>query len=239
MDEPELFVLADRTLNTVVQQIEPDQWRLAIPDWVPVSASAGRPDLRTLINYHAYDDIWVPDMLAGRTMAEVGADKWKDVDLLGVDPKASFARIVEAATAAAARITPEQLRQTAHLSFGDFTVQEYFWQITGFRALRAYEFAVLIGADPTLPEELVRGVWEQLLPNVEEWRSLGVFGPAVSNRRQRTAAGPAAGADRSRPRSANGAHLIGCVRGSDEFRVWFASSLRTRFDGTSFDGTHL
>ena len=180
MPEPELFILADRTLDAVVQQIGDEQWALAIPDWLGTGrVSRDGLTLRTLINYHAYDDIWVPDTLAGRTMEEVGADKWKDEDLLGADPKASFAAIVDAAAAAAEQVTPEQLGQTAHLSFGDFTVQEYFWQITQFRAFRAYEFAVLIGADPTLPDELVQGVWDQLLPNVEQWRAIGVFGPVV------------------------------------------------------------
>jgi hypothetical protein len=178
--EPELFVLADRTLDNVVQQIRDDQWTLAIPEWIGLGrVSREGLTLRTLINYHAYDDIWVPDMLAGRTMADVGADKWKDEDLLGADPKASFARIVDAATHAAAAVTPAQLHQTAHLSFGDFTVQHYFWQITQFRAFRAYEFAELIGVDSTLPGELVAGVWEQLQPLAEQWRAIGVFGPAV------------------------------------------------------------
>jgi len=180
MPEPELFILADRTLDSVVQQIGDEQWGLSIPDWLGTGrVSRDCLTLRTLINYHAYDDIWVPDTLAGRTMDEVGADKWKDEDLLGADPKASFAAIVDAAVAAADKVTPEQLGQTAHLSFGDFTVQEYFWQITQFRAFRAYEFAVLIGADPTLPDDLVQGVWDQLLPNVEQWRAIGVFGPVV------------------------------------------------------------
>lgn len=181
MHEPELFVLADRSLNNVVQQVRDDQWRLPIPEWIAVGSQVNRDDLdlRTILNYHAYDDIWVPDMLAGRTMAEVGADKWKGEDLLGDDPKANFAAIVEAASAAAEAVTPEQLQRIAHLSFGDFTIQEYFWQITQFRAFRAYEFASLIGVDPTLPDDLVRGVWDQLQPNVEQWRAMGVFGPAV------------------------------------------------------------
>lgn len=180
MSEPELFVLADRTLNTVVQQIDDDQWRMGIPEWIALGrVSREGLTLRTMINYHAYDDIWVPDVLAGRTMDAVGAGKWKDDDLLGEDPKASFSRIVDAAVAAAEAVTPQRLLQTAHLSFGDFTVQEYFWQITQFRAFRAYEFATLIGADPTLPDELVRGVWDQLAPNVEHWRAIGVYGPAV------------------------------------------------------------
>jgi hypothetical protein len=180
MFEPELFTLADRALDRVVQQIDDDQWDLPVPEWIRIGrVSREGLDVRSLINYHAYDDIWVPDMLAGRTMAEVGASKWKDEDLLGADPKASFHAIVERAATAAANVTAHELVQMAHLSFGDFTIQEYLWQITQFRAFRAYEFAVLIGADPTLPDDLVRGVWDQLQPHVEQWRALGVFGPAI------------------------------------------------------------
>jgi hypothetical protein len=179
--EPELFILADRALDRVVQQINGDQWDLPIPEWIRTGrVSRDGLDLRTLINYHAYDDIWVPDMVAGHTMAEVGATKWKDEDLLGADPKAGFSAIVESAVTAAANVTAHQLTQTAHLSFGDFTIQEYFWQITQFRAFRAYEFAVLLGADPTLPDDLVRGLWDQLQPHVEQWRAIGVFGPAIA-----------------------------------------------------------
>jgi len=180
MFEPPLFVLADRTLNAVVQQINDDQWSMSIPEWIALGrVSRDGLTLRKLINYHAYDDIWVPDMLAGKTMDEVGAQKWKNEDLLGKDPKTNFAAIVHAAVEAAQRVTPEQLEQTAHLSFGDFTVREYFWQITQFRTFRAYEFAALIGADTTLPVDLVSGVWEQLLPNVEQWREIGVFGSKI------------------------------------------------------------
>jgi len=181
MQEPELFVLADRRLNEVVQQIRDDQWALPIPEWIRLASRDDRPTmtLRTLVNYHAYDDVWVPDILAGRTMAEVGLTRWKGEDLLGDDPKGSFARIVDAAVAAAESLAPDDLQRTAHLSFGDFTVQEYFWQITQFRAFRAYEFASLIGVDATLPLELVRGVRSELEPNIEAWRSIGVFGPEV------------------------------------------------------------
>ncbi len=181
MQEPALFVLADRRLNEVVQQIRDDQWSLAVPEWIRLASTTDRSTitLRSLIAYHAYDDVWVPDILAGRTMAEVGPDRWKADELLGEDPRADFARIVDAAVAAAESLAPEDLQRTAHLSFGDFTVQEYFWQITQFRAFRAYEFAVLIGVDPTLPIELVRGVRAQLEPHIEGWRRIGVFAPEV------------------------------------------------------------
>ena len=54
-----------------------------------------------------------------------------------------------------------------------------FWQINQFRALRANDIARVIGADPTLPEELVQGIWEEVSPNAEEWRAIGIFGAAI------------------------------------------------------------
>ena len=113
-------------------------------------------------------------MLAGRTMDEAGPDKF-DGDLLGDDPVASFEAIVERACAAAAAV--DGPRAVAHLSFGDYTVREYFWQINSFRALRAHDIARVIGVDPALPDELVQGLWDEVSPHAEEWRTIGVFRP--------------------------------------------------------------
>jgi len=134
------------------------------------------PTLREIVNYHAYDDAWVPDMLAGRTMEEAGKEKF-DGDLLGDDPKASFQAIVDKACAAAEAL--DDIGRTVHTSFGDYPAREYFWQINGFRGLRAHDIAAVIGADTELPEELVQGLWDEISPNAEEWRSIGVFGAAV------------------------------------------------------------
>jgi len=30
-----------------------------------------------------------------------------------------------------------------------------------------------------LPPELVQGLWDEVSPNAEEWRTIGVFGPAI------------------------------------------------------------
>src|SRR4051794_41985091 len=92
------------------------------------------PSLREVIGYHAYDDAWVPDMLAGRTMDEVGSDAFKG-DLLGDNPKGNFAKIVAQACAAAIALTDAELDRTVHCSFGDFPAREYLWQITLFRSM--------------------------------------------------------------------------------------------------------
>jgi len=176
MAEPETFVLADRALARVVAQIAPDQWDMILPSTFSTRSRPEPPSLRTLINYHAYDDAWVPDMLADLTMEEAGSDKF-DGDLLGDDPVASFDAIVERACAAASAVT--NLDAVAHLSFGDFTVREYFWQISQFRALRAHDIARAVGVDPHLPDELVQGIWDEVSPHAEEWRAIGVFPTAV------------------------------------------------------------
>jgi uncharacterized protein (TIGR03086 family) len=177
MNEPEVFALADRTLAGVVARISPDQWDRTMPPDFAVRGGDGVPTLRQVINYHAYDDAWVPDMLAGRTMDEAGSAKF-DGDLLGDDPVSRFDAIVAAACDASARVT--DLEQVAHLSFGDFTIREYLWQINFFRGVRAHEIARLIGSDLALPPDLVTGLWEEVSPNAEEWRGLGVFGPEVA-----------------------------------------------------------
>jgi uncharacterized protein (TIGR03086 family) len=177
LDERHVFVLADRTLDGVVAQIGDGQWDMSMPADFTRRDTGQVPTLREVINYHAYDDAWVPDMLAGRTMAEVGQDAFRG-DLLGADPRASFAALVTTACAAAEAL--DDLDRTVHLSFGDFTAREYFWQINLFRGLRAHDIARAVGVTVSLPDDLVQGVWEEVSPHAEEWRAIGVFPAAVA-----------------------------------------------------------
>jgi uncharacterized protein (TIGR03086 family) len=176
MTEADVFVLADRALEGVVARISDEQWGQEMPPSFQRAQQDRAPTLREIINYHAYDDAWVPDMLAGRTMKEVGEDAFSG-DLLGADPKKSFSAIVEKACAAAMAL--DDLDRTVHCSFGDYRAREYLWQINGFRGLRAHDIAKVIGVDPELSGELVQGVWDEISPHADEWRRYGVFGPAV------------------------------------------------------------
>lgn len=176
MNEKDVFVLADRALDRVVQQIGDEQWDMDMPASFARRDADTVPSLRTIISYHAYDDSWVPDMLAGRTMDEAGKEKFSG-DLLGDDPKAAFAAIVARACAAAEQL--DDLDRTVHCSFGDYPAHEYLWQINGFRGLRAWEIAKIIGVDPTLPDDLVQGLWDELSPVADAWRKIGVFATSI------------------------------------------------------------
>jgi len=175
--EPDVFQVADRALARVVAQITPEQWGMILPSSFATRSRPEPPSLHILVNYHAYDDAWVPAMLAGLTMEAAGSEKF-DGDLLGDDPVASFGAIVEKACAAAAAVT--DLDAVAHLSFGDYSVREYFWQINQFRALRAHDIAREIGVAAGLEDELVQGIWDEVSPHAEEWRAIGVYPAAVA-----------------------------------------------------------
>jgi len=174
MNEQAVFILSEHALKNVVDQINDDQWDMDMPS--EFAMGDRKVTLREVINHHAYDDAWVPDMLAGKTMDEAGTSKF-DGDLLGNDPKASFAKIVEQACAAAKEL--DDIQRTVHCSYGDFPAREYFQHITSFRGLRAHDLAKVVGTNTRLPHDLVQGLWDQVLPQAEEWRAIGFFGPKV------------------------------------------------------------
>jgi len=172
----DVFVLADRALDRVVQQVRDDQWELVMPDDFARRGDPAPVTLRGVLTYHAYDEAWIPDMLAGRTMDEVGREAF-DGDLLGDDPRAAFADLTAKGVAAARAVT--DLDRVVHWSYGDFPLRDGLWHVTCFRGLRAVDLARVLGLDDTLDPDLVQAMWDEFVPQAELWRSMGVFGPAV------------------------------------------------------------
>lgn len=176
MDEKKLFLTADNALSAVVEQIKDDQWDMVMPKTFRTWSNPDKDlTLREVINYHAYDEAWVPETLAGKTIEEVG-DKYK-VDLLGHDPKAGYMTIVRKAQKAVDELT--DLDRKVHLTYGEFPVREYLQHISYFRGLRVYDIAKIIGADTKMPEDLVLMLWDLLKDNAEQWRAMGVLGTKI------------------------------------------------------------
>ena len=172
MKQRDLFLLSDAALRDVIDRIHPDQLELPVPaDWIRIPD----PTLLDVVAAHAYDEAWVPDVLAGRTIDEVG-DKYGG-DLLGGDALESYDRLNDAATVAANR--PLAADDIAHMSYGDFPVSVYFEHVSTYRAFQAWSIAKLIGLDYSLPPELVELLWEIVVPQAEAWRAMGIFAPEV------------------------------------------------------------
>ena len=144
-----------------------DRWAAPTPDaeW----------DVRALVNHVLVENLWVPPLMAGKTIAEVG-DRF-DGDQLGDDPLSSWD---SAAQAAMATIGEDgALERTVHVSFGDISGREYVSQLTCDHLIHGWDLARAIGADEALDPELVDFASEYLAPQVDGWRSAGAFGAAV------------------------------------------------------------
>lgn len=132
-------------------------------------------DVRALVNHVIAEDLWAPPLLNGMTIADVG-DRF-DGDQLGDDPEAAWAAAASASIAAVSE--DGALERTVHVSFGDITGQEYVSQLTCDHLIHGWDLARAIGLDEGLDPELVDWAYDFLSPQVEGWRSAGVFGPQV------------------------------------------------------------
>jgi uncharacterized protein (TIGR03086 family) len=132
-------------------------------------------DVRTLVNHVVGELLWMPPLLEGKTIAEVG-DRF-DGDVLGSDPLATYKSA--AAGAHAAAFEPGAQERTVHLSFGDFPGSEYVGQVVSDVVIHTWDLARAIGADDQLDPVLVTFVDQFLGPQIEAWRGAGAFGPAV------------------------------------------------------------
>ena len=182
MCEIDTFVRADRALEAVVERISNEQWDLQPSAGFPTTVDR-RYTLRQILDYQAYDEAWIPTMMAGTTIDEAGADLFGDPihnDLLGDSPRQRFAELIQTAIDAVQALDESELDdRTVHYSYGDYPAREALWHAIVFRAMRAHDIAEAIGVDSDLPDDLVHDVWDIVEPNAEEWRRMGVFGPAV------------------------------------------------------------
>lgn len=132
-------------------------------------------DVRTLVNHVTGELLWIPPLLEGKTVPEVG-DRF-DGDVLGDDPQATWLGAVAGAEAAAA--APGALDGIAHLSFGDFPASDYLGQVTSDAIIHAWDLARALGVDDRWDPAISEFVVAFMDPQIEAWRSAGAFGPAV------------------------------------------------------------
>jgi hypothetical protein len=174
MDSRDLFLASDGAMREVVRRLTPADLDHPVPaDW----SSTGVPTLRGILALHARDEAWVPDLLDGKTMDEVG-DRWNG-ELLGDDPIGSYLALNLRAEEAALNEFLDLDTAVLHFSYGDYPAREGFLHIAIYRAFQAWMIARLVGMDYSLPPQVIDGMNELVVPRVEEFRAIGVFPPAL------------------------------------------------------------
>lgn len=161
----DLYRRAMEQFGDRLRAVRADQWDGPTPctDWT----------VRDLANHVIGENRWMPPLLEGKTIADVGDAL--DGDLLGDDPAAAWDDAAAAALAAARE--PGVMERTVHLSFGDFPGRYYVGQVLSDHVIHAWDLARAIGADEALDPELVRFAYDELVPQLDEARSAGAFGP--------------------------------------------------------------
>jgi uncharacterized protein (TIGR03086 family) len=150
-----------------VHAVGSGQWHDPTPcdDW----------DVRTLVNHVAVEQLWVPPLAGGASVADIGSRL--DGDQLGDDPVAAWdtalAESVRAFGAAGA------LDGTVSVSSGEKPTSEYCWEMTTDALIHSWDLARAIGADEQLDPELSELVYEGILPIAEHLQETGMFKPRV------------------------------------------------------------
>jgi uncharacterized protein (TIGR03086 family) len=165
MDAIELYRRTTAEWLARVDQIGAEQWNARTPcaEW----------DVRALVNHVVGEQRWLPPLMAGATIAEVG-DRF-DGDVLGDDPLAA-ARDAAAAADAAVPAAVEEKR-TVQLSFGESGADEYARGVAADQLVHGWDLAAAIGADRRLDPEVVAAVAEWYGPIEESYRSGGQVAP--------------------------------------------------------------
>lgn len=166
-DPARLYLQSLEVFDDRVRHVGAHQWSAPTPcdQW----------DVRELVNHVTVEDLWAPQLLAGRTMEEVGAAF--DGDQLGADPVAFWTAAAQAARQAAS--APDVASRTVHLSYGDEAAGEYLLQLCTDHLIHAWDLARATGTDTELPAELVTACAAWFSGVEQLYRQAGVIGAAV------------------------------------------------------------
>jgi uncharacterized protein (TIGR03086 family) len=139
-----------------VHAVRADQWGCPTPcvDW----------EVRNLVNHLVAEQLWVPPLLSGKRVADLG-DGFAAGDVLGEDPVASWDAAAAAAEAAFAETGA--LERTVHLSYADRPGVEYVREMVFDLVVHSWDLARGISADDTLDPELVEAVYAAIEPDTD------------------------------------------------------------------------
>lgn len=156
-----LHQLATGEFDYRIRQIPPEYWDASTP--------CGEWDVYELVNHNVTENLWVPVVLAGHAVDEVGG---LDGDQLAPDPELAWEDSWQAAVAAFAAADHGT---TVRLAAGATTVLDYLRQRTADLLVHAWDLAVATGSDEELDHETVVAVYEWARPLAPVFATLPQF----------------------------------------------------------------
>jgi uncharacterized protein (TIGR03086 family) len=132
-------------------------------------------NIKTLANHMLNELSWVPDLIQGKTIPEVG-DKY-DGDLIGDKPGENWLNASEKGREA---VKEASLGDTAHLSYADVTVEDYIRQIAADLLIHSWDLAAALGIDRRLDQEAVEIVYADIIPEANKLQESGLYNPPLT-----------------------------------------------------------
>lgn len=160
MDLKELHKKAGKSTGQFIAGIKKDQRKRTsnCSDW----------SVEELVNHIVEENLWVPKILEGKTVEEVG-NRFEG-DMLKNNPLRAWKESFAAAHSALEQL--DSLEKTVHLSYGDVPTRRYIEERIMDIAIHGWDIAVSTNQKETLNAELTEGVYEIALPHREEFKEL-------------------------------------------------------------------
>jgi uncharacterized protein (TIGR03086 family) len=121
-----------------------------------------------------YELAWIPDMVSGKTMEDVG--ETHEGDLVGKNLQLSW---LGAAERARFCVEHADLKAAAHLSFADTPNEFYIRQVGGDLLIHAWDLGQGIGKPVNLGDDLAQMLYDFTVPQKESLAASGLFAPPV------------------------------------------------------------
>lgn len=166
MDPKELFRRSVESVNGCIGAVKDDELGNKTPcsEW----------DLKALLNHLVYEILWVPDIVAGKTIAEVG-DKY-DGDVLWDDPVEAWNDAINKALQA---VEACDLNGPAHLSYAETTNHKYITEIASDVLIHGWDVGQSINCSVIFDRKLAQVFYDIFLPRQDEMVASGAFGTAI------------------------------------------------------------
>lgn len=133
-----------------------------------------RWDVHALLN-HLYNELaWVPELLSGKTVAQVGDAL--NGDLVGQDPVRAWRSYADTARKSAESTPPQAV---VYLLAGNVPASAYLDEMAGELVIHIWDLSRGIGLAFDIPEDMAQALYITSESKVEAWRKQVLLGPAV------------------------------------------------------------
>lgn len=163
MDAKQIFTTALKQATATIGSVERRHFKNATPctDW----------DCRVLVNHMLYELSWVPDMLAGKTVAEVGSKY--DGDLFSGDFHQAWHLAAHRAANAVKHTNPKAI---VHLSYADVLAEHYIKEIAGDLLIHSWDAGQSLQCSLVMDADLAQSIYDNVNARKQEFAASGLFG---------------------------------------------------------------